>query len=145
MRKTIEERAEERARAREEKLRKRAVKKAGHADSSGQNVKMPEQELLDALGKNGDPGAGRHRRFRSISSTQQAMPILDVRDDIVVLKDGTYAKLMEFSPINFELRSPSEQDAIIAQFGGVIRTWPKDVHIKVLSMPSNVRPGLSMM
>ena len=138
MGKTIEERAEERARAREEKLRKRAVKKSGHADSPGQNVKMPERELLDALGKNGDPGAGRHRRFRSISSTQQAMPILDVRDDIVVLKDGTYAKLMEFSPINFELRSPSEQDAIIAQFGGVIRTWPKDVHIKVLSMPSNV-------
>ena len=117
MRKTIEERAEERARAREEKLRKRAVKKAGYADSSGQNVKMPERELLDALGRNGDPGAGRHRRFRSISSTQQAMPILDVRDDIVVLKNGTYAKLMEFSPINFELRSPAEQDAIIAQFG----------------------------
>ena len=80
----------------------------------------------------------RRKAFRSISSTQQAMPILDVRDDIVVLKDGTYVKLMEFSPINFELRSPTEQDAIIAQFGGVIRTWPKDVHIKVVSTPSNV-------
>ncbi len=76
--------------------------------------------------------------FRNIISTQQVMPILDVRDDIVVLKDGTYVKLMEFSPINFELRSPAEQDSIIAQFGGVIRTWPKDVHIKVITTPSNV-------
>ena len=76
---------------------------------------------------------------KSIKSTQQVMPVLDVRDDIIITKDQQYMKLMEFSPINFELRSPAEQDQIIAQFGSALRTWPKDVHIKVITAPSNVQ------
>ena len=134
MGKSIEQRAEERARRKEEKARK----KAGSVISAAEGMDTPEQELLAAFDQDRDPESNRKRGFRSIVSTQQAMPILDIRDDIVVLKDGTYVKLMEFSPINFELRSPTEQDAIIAQFGSVIRTWPKDVHIKVVSTPSNV-------
>ena len=136
---TLEERAEARARVREEKSRRKAIKKGNDSGISSDAVKTPEQELLTALEDDKQDNSKRHRRLRSIESTQQLLPILDVRDDIVILKDGTYVKLMEFSPINFELRSPAEQDAIIAQFGGVIRTWPKDVHVKVVSTPSNVR------
>ena len=139
MGKTIEERAEARARVREEKARRKAEKKRVPPGFSSDAVKTPEQELLTALEDDRHADSKGHGRFRSIESTQQLLPILDIRDDIVVLKDGTYVKLMEFSPINFELRSPAEQDAVIAQFGGVIRTWPKDVHIKVVSTPSNVR------
>lgn len=138
MGKSVEERAEERARKREERKRKKALKKAEKDGLSAGRPEIPEQELLDAIREDRDAESGRNRGFRSIVSTQQAMPILDVRDDIVILKDGTFVKLMEFSPINFELRSPTEQDAIIAQFGSVIRTWPKNVHIKVVSTPSNV-------
>ena len=77
-------------------------------------------------------------KMKNISSTQQFLPLLDVRDDIIVTKDGRYAKLMEFSPINFELRSPSEQDQIISLFGAAIRTWPSNTHIKIVTTPSNV-------
>ncbi|MBR0391860.1 MAG: hypothetical protein IJK38_06025, partial [Oscillospiraceae bacterium] len=102
MGKSIEQRAEERARRKEEKARK----KAGSVISAAEGMDTPEQELLAAFDQDRDPESNRKRGFRSIVSTQQAMPILDIRDDIVVLKDGTYVKLMEFSPINFELRSP---------------------------------------
>ncbi len=78
------------------------------------------------------------KKLKSVASTQQFLPVLDVRDDIVLLKDGTYAKLMEFSPINFELRSPEEQNQIIDAFGSALRTWPNDVHIKIVTTPSNV-------
>ena len=78
------------------------------------------------------------KKLKNIASTQQYMPILDVRDDIIITKDERYIKLMEFSPINFELRSPAEQDQIIGIFGAAIRTWPKDVHIKVITTPSDV-------
>ena len=122
MGKTIEERAEERAARKAEKARIKAEKR----EEKGGKKPQSKAEFRE------------EREIRSVASTQQMMPILDVRDDIVVMKDGSYVKLMEFSPINFELRSPSEQDSIIAQFGSVIRTWPKDVHIKVITMPSNV-------
>lgn len=78
------------------------------------------------------------RKIKNLISTQQYLPILDVRDDIIITKDERYIKLMEFSPINFELRSPAEQDQIISIFGSAIRTWPKDVHIKIITTPSNV-------
>lgn len=77
-------------------------------------------------------------KTKNITSTQHFLPVLDVRDGIIITKDERYIKLMEFSPINFELRSPAEQDQIISLFGSVIRTWPKDVHIKVVTTPSNV-------
>ena len=41
------------------------------------------------------------KKLKNIASTQQYMPILDVRDDIIITKDERYIKLMEFSPINF--------------------------------------------
>lgn len=77
-------------------------------------------------------------KLKSLTSTQQFLPVLDVRDDIIVTKDERYFKLMEFSPINFELRSPYEQNQIVDNFGSAIRTWPKDVHIKIVATPSNV-------
>ncbi len=68
------------------------------------------------------------------------MPVLDVRDDIIISKDGRCVKLLEFAPINFELRSPSEQEQIIAAFGAALRTWPRDTHIKVITQPSDTGP-----
>lgn len=127
---TIEERAEARAEKKEKKARRKEEKKREMSEKSARkspNADLEESEQDDD-----------RREVRSVASTQQLMPVLDIRDDIAVMKDGSYVKLMEFSPINFELRSLSEQDSIIAQFGSVIRTWPKDVHIKVITMPSNV-------
>ena len=76
-------------------------------------------------------------------STQSVSSILDVKDGIIVTKDNRFCKLMEFSPVNFELRSPDEQAAIIAQFSAVIRTWPRVVHMKIVSTKSDVEPFIA--
>lgn len=131
---SIEERAEARAAKKEEKRRRKALKKKERADG----IVVEDLSAKERKDDHESRDKARGGKSRSVPSTQQPIPVLDVRDDVVILKDGTYVKLMEFSPINFELRSPTEQDSIISQFAGVIRTWPKDVHIKVVSTPSNV-------
>lgn len=73
------------------------------------------------------------KSLKQIRSTQIFSPILDVKNGIIVTKDGRYVKLMEFSPINFNLRSSSEKDTIIDQFTSVIRTLPNTVQLKVVS------------
>lgn len=78
------------------------------------------------------------RKLKVITSTQQFLPVLDVRNGIIITKSERYFKLMEFSPINFELRSPAEQAAIATRFAAAIRTWPREVHIKVVTTPANV-------
>lgn len=75
-----------------------------------------------------------------IKSTQSMSPILEIRDGVIISKDEHYYKLLEFEPINFELRSPEEQEQIIAQFSSVIRTWPNIVHLKIISAKSDVTP-----
>ena len=45
------------------------------------------------------------RKLKQVISCQSFSPISDVRDGIIVTKDGKFVKLMEFSPINYGLRS----------------------------------------
>ena len=72
-----------------------------------------------------------------ILSTQAYSPIEDVKDGIVLVRNqnGThdYVKIVEVSPINFNLRSAEEQTAIIQQFAGALRVMPATVQFKVVS------------
>lgn len=76
------------------------------------------------------------------SSTQQFSPILDVRDGLIITKERQFIKILEFEPINFELRSPDEQDAIIARFSSAIKTWPKNTHIKIIGAKTDISGNL---
>lgn len=80
------------------------------------------------------------KKLQTLTSTQMFSPVSDVKNGVIALKDGSYVKLMEFAPINFELRSPSEQNMIIDTFGSALRTMPRNMHIKITSTPSDVTP-----
>lgn len=86
--------------------------------------------------------AGRRRRPEPIRSTQMFSPVRDVRDGIIITKDSRFVKVMEFSPINFGLRSAAEQAAIIDQFASVLRVMPIRGHFKVVCRESDVRSFL---
>ena len=47
------------------------------------------------------------------TSTQQYLDIAEIRDDIVILKDGTLRSVLLASSINFALKSEDEQNALI--------------------------------
>ena len=85
------------------------------------------------------------RRKVTLRSTQSFSPVLGIKDGVIVTKDGSYVKLMEISPVNFDLRSPDEQDDIAMAFSGCLRTMPKTVHLKVVNTPSDVTPFIAEM
>jgi hypothetical protein len=49
-------------------------------------------------------------------STKQLIEIKDIRDNVVVLKNGSMRMVLDVSSINFELRSEEEQGAILQNF-----------------------------
>ena len=49
-------------------------------------------------------------------ATQEFVPIKEVRDGIVVLKDGSMRGIVLSSSVNFSLKSEDERNAIIMQF-----------------------------
>ena len=85
------------------------------------------------------------RKLKQVISCQSFSPISDVRDGIIVTKDGKFVKLMEFSPINYGLRSNEDKNMITAQYAAAIRSFPSVVQIKVLSNSANVEHYISGM
>lgn len=74
----------------------------------------------------------------TLSSTQMWSPVKDIKDGIVITKDGRYVQILEFSPINFHLRPEEDQYAIADHFGASLRIFPSKFQIKVLSRKANV-------
>ncbi|MDP2648129.1 MAG: hypothetical protein Q8P35_02725 [Candidatus Yanofskybacteria bacterium] len=50
------------------------------------------------------------------TTTKQLVEIAEVRESVIVLKNGSLRMVMEISAINFELRSEEEQTAILQNF-----------------------------
>lgn len=55
-------------------------------------------------------------------STQQHLEIEDIRDDLVILKDGNVSLVLETTALNFELLSENEQDSKILSFAGLLNS-----------------------
>jgi len=65
--------------------------------------------------------------------TQDFIPIKDIRNGIVELTDGRYIKIIEIEPINFSLRSISEQNTIIYNFAQWLRIANVKVQFKTIT------------
>lgn len=73
-------------------------------------------------------------------STQDFVPIAEVRDGIVLLKDGGLRAVLLASSINFALKSEDEQTAFIVQFQNFLNSLDFSVQIFVQSRMLDIRP-----
>ncbi len=73
-------------------------------------------------------------------STQDFVPVSEVRDGIVALKDGTLRAILLASSINFALKSEDEQTAFIIQFQNFLNSLDFSVQIFVQSRMLDIRP-----
>lgn len=66
------------------------------------------------------------------ASTQDHLDIYDIKEDMVILKNGAASAVIETSAINFELLSQREQDAAIFAYSGLLNSisFPMQVIIK---------------
>ncbi len=64
--------------------------------------------------------------------------IAEIRDDVIVLKNGSLRMIMEISSINFELRSEDEQRAILQNFQSFLNSLDFPLEIVVNSRRFNV-------
>lgn len=76
-------------------------------------------------------------------STQARLYIAELRNDTVVLKDGTLRAVLEVSSINFALKSEDEQQAIIQGYVGFLNTIDFEVQIVIQSRRLDIRKYLA--
>ena len=77
---------------------------------------------------------------KSSKSTQDFVPISEVRDGIAVLKDGGLRAVLLASSINFALKSEDEQTAFIVQFQNFLNSLDFTVQILIQSRSLDIRP-----
>jgi len=81
----------------------------------------------------GAPGAG---------STQKYVDVEEVRDGVIVLKDGSLRAILLVSSINFDLKATEEQDSIISQYQNFLNSLDFPIQIMISSRKLNINPYL---
>jgi type IV secretory pathway VirB4 component len=76
-------------------------------------------------------------------STQDFVPVSEVRDGVVMLKDGTLRAVLLASSINFALKSEDEQTAFIVQFQNFLNSLDFSCQIFVQSRMLDIRPYIA--
>jgi hypothetical protein len=78
-------------------------------------------------------------------TTQQFVPIKEIRNGSIILKDGGYRGILICSSVNFGLKSTDEQRAITVGFQNFLNTLDFSVQIVINSRKMDLRPYLSLL
>ena len=78
-------------------------------------------------------------------ASQQFVPVKEIRNGIVILKDGGYRGVLICSSINFGLKSADEQHAITLGFQNFLNTLDFSIQIVVNSRRMDLRPYLALL
>ncbi len=76
-------------------------------------------------------------------ATQEFVPIKEIRDGIVILKDGSMRSVVMASSVNFALKSVDEQQGIIMQFQNFLNGLDFSIQISIQSRELDIRPYLA--
>ncbi len=77
------------------------------------------------------------------ASTQQYLDILEIKEDTVVMRDGTLRAVILASSINFALKSEDEQNAIISAYVGFLNNIDHNLQIVIQSRELDIKNYLS--
>ncbi|MFZ3043935.1 MAG: hypothetical protein WA058_02405 [Minisyncoccia bacterium] len=78
-------------------------------------------------------------------ATQQFVPVKEIRNGTIILKDGGYRGILICSSINFGLKSADEQHAITLGFQNFLNTLDFSIQIVVNSRKMDLRPYLALL
>jgi hypothetical protein len=78
-------------------------------------------------------------------ATQSFVPVKEVRNGIILLKEGGYRGVLMCSSVNFALKSEDEQRSIIGGFQNFLNTLDFSIQIVVHSRKMDIRPYLAFL
>ena len=78
----------------------------------------------------------------SSKASQDFVPIKEIRNGVVIMKDGSFRSILLCSSVNFSLKSPEEQKGILAQFQNFLNSLDFPVQISIQSRRLDIKPYL---
>ena len=77
--------------------------------------------------------------------TQSFVPVQEVRNGVMILKDGGLRSVLMASSVNFALKGEDEQQAIIYAFQSFLNTLDFSVQVLIHSRELDIRPYLELL
>jgi hypothetical protein len=78
-------------------------------------------------------------------ATQEFVPIEDIRDGIILMKDGGMRAVVLASSLNFSLKSEDEKTAVVLQFQDFLNSLDFFIQIFIESRRLDIRPYLALL
>lgn len=79
------------------------------------------------------------------NTTQSFVPVQEVRNGVIILKNGGLRSVLMASSVNFALKSETEQNAIVGAFQTFLNTLDFSVQMIVHSRQLDIRPYLELL
>ena len=81
----------------------------------------------------------------NIPATRTYLPISEIKEGVVILKDGTLRAVLMVSSINFALKSEDEQNALISSYVGFLNSIDFPLQIVVQSRKLQIQPYIDQL
>ena len=78
-------------------------------------------------------------------STKQFIEIQEIRDDVLIMKDGSLKQVIKVGSTNFELKSQDEQMAVLQGFRDFLNALDFSLEIAVMSRKLNINKYLAVL
>ena len=78
-------------------------------------------------------------------STQDFIPIQEIRDGVIILKSGGMRAIILATSINFALKSSDEQASVMMQFQSFLNSLDFSVQISIQSKKLDIRPYIALL
>ena len=79
------------------------------------------------------------------NSLQEKMDIAKIKEDVVVLKDGSLRAVIATTALNMDLKAEEEQQAIIYNFQQFLSTFDFSFQILISSRKFNINPYINQL
>ncbi|MBI2596409.1 hypothetical protein HYW46_06810 [Candidatus Daviesbacteria bacterium] len=80
-----------------------------------------------------------------MDTTQNYLPIKDILNDLIILKDGSVSCVIKTSAVNFGLISENEQLAIISSFAGLLNSLSFSIQLVIRSKRLDISSYLKLL
>ncbi len=87
----------------------------------------------------------RQKKKAFAMSTQRYLPIAEIKEDTLVLKNGGLRAILRVSALNFNLKSEVEQQGIIAGYQSFVNTLLFPLQIVIRSTKLNIDPYIKQL
>lgn len=78
-------------------------------------------------------------------TTQDFVPIQEIRDGVIILKNGGMRSIVLVTSLNFALKSQDEQSSILLQFQNFVNSLDFSIQIFIQSKKLDIRPYIALL